>query len=127
MAPVANPSNGLSYLTQPGGLLSNLPSSVSLSALQSASPQDLVSLSEAALQAQQVDELLGIQPENQGNSLSLPVLSSQSGEVLPGVSSSTISGASPQEQAVINDQALALQQVQGLLRATTGSNVSLYV
>ena len=123
---MANPSNGLSYLTQPGGLLSNLPSSVSLSALQSASPQDLVSLSEAALQAQQVDELLGIQPENQGNSLSLPVLSSQSGEVLPGVSSSTISGASPQEQAVINDQALALQQVQGLLRATTGSNVSLY-
>jgi hypothetical protein len=120
MAPVTN-SNGLSYLTQPGGLLSNLPSSISGSALQSASPQDLLSLSEAALQVQQVDGLLGIQQSTPSTALTLPVISTQSGNVLPGVSSADLSNASPQQQAAINDQALLLQQVQGLFSEAAGS------
>jgi len=127
MAPVTNPPNGLSYLTQPGGLLSNLPSPVSASVLQSATPQDLVSLSDAALQLQVVDALFGVQPSAPSPSLELPVLSSQSGNVLPGVSSADLANATPQEQAAISDQALALQQMQGLFSepATSTSTFSL--
>jgi hypothetical protein len=42
MGSIANSLNGLSYLTQPGGLLSSLPAPISTAVLQSASPQDVV-------------------------------------------------------------------------------------
>jgi len=58
MGSITNSLNGLSYLTQPGGLLSSLPAPISTAALQSASPQDVVSLSVAALQKQEVDGIL---------------------------------------------------------------------
>lgn len=62
MASIPNSPAGLTYLTQPGGILSNLPAGVTPAKLQSASPQDIVSLSVAAIQAQQVDGLFGINP-----------------------------------------------------------------
>jgi hypothetical protein len=112
MASVTNSLAGLSYLTQPGGLLSNLPAPISAATLQSATPQDLVSLSAAALETQEVDGLFGLAPS--ASAVALPVLSTPSAEVLPGVATADLSGASPQAQAAINDQALLLQQVQGL-------------
>jgi hypothetical protein len=57
---MASIPNGLSYLTQPGGLLSSLPAAVPAAVLLKASAQDLVTLSAAALQAQEVDGLFGI-------------------------------------------------------------------
>ena len=39
MGSITNSLNGLSYLTQPGGLLSSLPASISTAVLQSASPK----------------------------------------------------------------------------------------
>jgi hypothetical protein len=68
---VTNSLNGLSYLTQPGGLRS----SISTAVLQSASPQDVVSLSVATLQAQEVDGILGISQAPQNTLLALPIIS----------------------------------------------------
>ncbi|MGD1070513.1 MAG: hypothetical protein ABSB15_10270 [Bryobacteraceae bacterium] len=113
MGSVANSLNGLTYLTQPGGLLSNLPSAVSTSALQSASPEDIVSLSVAAVQAQEVSGLFGIAQTAQVP-VELPVTSvgTAGGSILPGVSPADLSGATPQEQNEINGQYLLLQQAQ---------------
>ncbi|MGA3041111.1 MAG: hypothetical protein ABSF54_10030 [Bryobacteraceae bacterium] len=106
-------------MTQPGGLLSSLPVSVSTAVPQSASPQDVVSLSVAALQTQEVDGIFSISPESQST---LPILSAPATpatHVLPGVSAADMSNATPQEQASINDQALLLQQAQGLFGVPT--------
>lgn len=75
MSPVSSSSAGLSYLTQPGGLLSNLPDSISKSVLQSASPQDLATLGDAAVQAEEVDGLFGISPPSETTVLGVPTAS----------------------------------------------------
>jgi hypothetical protein len=113
MASVTGLSSGLAYLTQAGGLLSNLPSGISSSELQSASPEDIVSLSLAAIQAQQADGLFG---------------ATTGSNILPGVSSADLSNATPQENAAIDNQALLLQQAQYLFGQATppSSTFNLY-
>jgi hypothetical protein len=106
MASVSNPTSRLSFLTQPGGLLNSLPAGLSASklesALQSAPPQDIVQLSEAALASQQADGLFGASQQTQTN-LPLELLSSGStaSQVLPGVSPADLSNATPQQQNAI--------------------------
>jgi hypothetical protein len=119
MGSVTSLPSGLAYLTQPGGLLSTLSPAISTSELQSASPEDLVSLSLAAIQAQEVDGLFGVSPANPGTA-GLPAAAS-------GVPSADLSNATPQEQADINDQALSLQQAQALFNppAATSANFNL--
>ena len=122
MGSITNSLNGLSYLTQPGGLLSSLPAPISTAALQSASPQDVVSLSVAALQKQEVDGIFGISQASENTLPVLPIVSApatQATDVLPGVSATDMTNATPQEQASINDQALLLQQVQDLFGVPT--------
>src|ERR1700727_1807195 len=103
MGSVASVSSGLAYLTQPGGLLSGLSPSISTSELQSASPQDIVSLSLAAIQVQVADGLFGVSPQNSGIA-ELPLLGDNTASntaatanaptsVLPGVSSADLSNA----------------------------------
>jgi len=104
MGSVASALSGLSYLSEPGGPLSNLPAPISTADLKSASPQDLVSISMAALQAQDASELFGICQPSQSTLPVLPVASP----------SADLANATPQEQAAMNDQALLLQQVQSL-------------
>jgi hypothetical protein len=125
MGSITSSLNGLSYLTQPGGLLSSLPAPISTAALQSASPQDVVNISVAALQTQEVDGIFGISQPSQTTLPVLPVASepaTQSTAVLPGVAASDLASATPQQQASINDQALLLQQVQGLFGAATSAS-----
>ena len=116
MAAVTNSLNGLSYLMQAGGPLANLPASVSASDLQSAPPQDVVKLSLAAVQMQQVNELFGLSPAAQDTLPELPVTASKP--------AADLANASPQEQNALSQQALLLQQVQGLFAdpaSTTGT------
>ncbi|MFN7995236.1 MAG: hypothetical protein U0Q18_16625 [Bryobacteraceae bacterium] len=124
MGSIPSSFSALSYLTAPGGLLSNLPSAVSPSALSSASPQDLVTISAAALEAQIAESLFGSPQAGSTAAISLPVSSTGQGTVLPGVSSADLTNASAQEQTAINVEALVLQQVQSLFgqpASTTGS------
>jgi hypothetical protein len=110
MGSVTNLPSGLTYLTQAGGLLSNLPSTVSVSALQSASPEDIVSLSLAAIQAQQAEGLFGVPPTSESaGPLPVALSGSEVGSILPGVSSADLIDATPQENASINNQSLLLQ------------------
>jgi len=126
MGSVTSPASGLAYLTQPGGLLSNLPSAISTSALQSASPQDIVSLSAAAIQVQITDGLFGISSSNPAvPGLPLTANSGANSSILPGISSADLTNATPQQQAAINDEALSLQQTQALFNPPTSSNLSL--
>ena len=119
MGSLTNALPGLSYLTQPGGVLSNLPSAISED-LSTAPAQDVVSLSDAAVQTQEVDGLFGVAPSApQTSAPELPVLSPQTTNPLPGVSSADLANATPQQQAGINRQALSLQEVQGLFGETT--------
>jgi hypothetical protein len=106
MAAVTSPLSGLSYLMQAGGPLANLPASVSAADLQSAPPQDVVKLSMAALQTQQVNELFGLSPAAQDAPPALPVSAR--------TPAADLAKASPQEKYAANIQALLLQQVQGL-------------
>jgi hypothetical protein len=115
MGSIATLPNGLAYLTQPGGLLSNLPSSISASDLQSASPQDIVSLSVAAIQAQQVEGLFGVSASSGTTATS----------ILPGVSSADLTNATAQQKAALNDQALLLQQTQALFDPQLPTSASL--
>ena len=114
MGAITNSLNGLSYLTQPGGLLSTLPASISTAVLQSASPQDVVSLSMAALQTQEVDGIFGISQTSQNTLPTVSTAATSATDGIPGVSAADMTNATPQEQASINNQALLLQQVQGL-------------
>ena len=110
MAPVTSPANGLSYLTEPGGILSNLPSPISSDALQSATPQDLVSLSSAALESQVVDGLFGYPSGAQTSGL--PSANA--------MADAELVNATPQEKAAANTQAALLQQVQALFAEPGG-------
>jgi hypothetical protein len=110
MGSITNSLPGVSYLTQPGGLLSNLPSSVSTAALQSATPQDIVNLSAAALQEQEVVGIFGISQASQSAATAIPALSTPAAD---------LTNATAQEKASVNDQALQLQQVQGLFGIPT--------
>ena len=90
--------------------------------LQSASPQDIVSLSVAVLQTQEMDGILGISLASQNTLPALPIVSAPTipeTDVLPGVSATDLTNATAQEQASINDQELLLQQVQGLFGVPT--------
>ena len=122
MGSITNSLSGLPSLMQPGGLLSDLVAPLSAADLQSASPQDIVSLSLAALQTQEVNVLFGAPQGSQDAAPLLPFASPQATGVLPGVSAADLANATPQEQAAINDQAL-LQQVlpdgQGLPNGNT--------
>lgn len=120
MAAVTNSVNGLSYLMQAGGPLANLPASVSASALQSAPPQDVISLSLAALKMQQVNELFSLSTSTQDSSAALPVTDS--------TPPAALANATPQEQDAANQQALQLQQVQGLFAdpASTAGATSVF-
>lgn len=113
MASVTNSLNGLSYLMQTGGPLANLPASISAADLQSAPPQDVVSLSLAAVQMQQVNELFGFSSAAQDTPPELPISASTPA---PG-----LANASPQEQATANNQAMLLQQVEGLFADPTSA------
>jgi hypothetical protein len=106
MGSVTSLPSGLAYLTQQGGLLSTLPPAISKSALQSASPQDIVSLSLAALQTQETNGLFGISPANPGTA-GLPAAAG-------GIASADLTNATPQEKAEISDQAVRFQQAQAL-------------
>ena len=117
MGSISNSLSGLSCLTQPGGLFSNLPAPISAADLKSASPQDIVSLSIASLQTQEVNDLFGGSQGNQNAAPLIPLATPQAANALLGVSAADLANATPQEQAAINDQALLLQQVQGLFAA----------
>jgi hypothetical protein len=121
MTPVTSSTNGLSYLTQTGGPLSNLPNPISASTLESATPQDLVSLSANALQTQEVDGLFGLSQDSQNTLPGFPTSAQPSG-----VSATDLSNATPQEQATLTDEASILQQVQALFTgpANTGGAVN---
>ena len=143
MGSVSSLPNGLSVLTQPGGILSSLPTPISASTLQSATPQDVISLSRAAVQSQDATYLFGPPPASQ-SAVALPVTSTTSPStsapstttsgnaaatsILPGVAASDLNNATPQEKAAVNDQALQLQQVQTLFNPTlpTSPNINLY-
>jgi len=114
MGSITNSLSGLSSLMQPGGLLSNLLAPISAADLQSASPQDIVSMSLATIQTQEVNALFGASQANQNAAPPLPIASSQAADALPGVSAADLAKATPQEQAVIKNQAMLLQQVQAL-------------
>jgi hypothetical protein len=115
MGSVTSLPNGLAYLTQPGGLLSTLSSAISTSELQSSSPEDLVSVSLAALQAQEADGLLGVSPGNQGTA-GLPAVGGGANEasLLSLVASADLTNATPQENVELSNQAVRFQQVQAL-------------
>lgn len=74
----------------------------------------------AAVRAQEVDALFGIAPASQTTLPALPIASASASasasptSVLPGVASADLASATPQCLSALNDQALALQQVQGL-------------
>jgi hypothetical protein len=131
MGTVANSLAGISYLMQSGGPLAGLSAQLTPAQLQSAPSKDVVDLSMAALRTQEVDGLLGIAPASQTTLPAVPIASAPASatsasptSVLPGVASADLASATPQEQSSINDQALALQQAQGLFAApasTTGS------
>jgi hypothetical protein len=109
MGSVSSLPSGLAYLTQPGGVLSNLPSSVSTADLQSASPEDIVSLSLAAIQAQNVDGLFGVSPTDSGTADS-----TNENSILSLLGSAALTNATPQEKAEISAQAVSSQQIQAL-------------
>jgi hypothetical protein len=132
MGSVTSLPSGLAYLTQPGGLLSNLPAGISTSVLQSASPQDIVSLSLAAIQAQEVGGLFGVSPATSNSAIpGLPaatgVASGVTSGVTAGIPAADLTNATPQEQAQISDQSLLYQQAQALFDPTsaTSTNVNL--
>lgn len=129
MGSIASVPNGISFLTQGGsGLLSNLPVKLSASTLQSASTQDVVALSSAALQIQKVDGLFGVSPPTQNNTSSLvfgaaPVdtnpatalASSQPETHLPtGVTAADLAGGTPEQRATVANAANQQQLVQAL-------------
>jgi len=130
MGSISNSLTGLSYLMQQGGPLASLSAQLTPAQLQSAPAKDVVSLSMAALQAQQVDGLFGIAPASQTTLPALPIdnTSTSPTTLLPGVASADLTNASPQEQSSINDQALALQQVQGLfaIPASTAGSIDAF-
>jgi hypothetical protein len=109
MGSVTSLPDGLAYLTQPGGLLSTLSSAISTSELQSSSPEDLVSLSLAALQAQEADGLLGASTANPGTAGN-----TNDASILSLVASADLANATPQEKADLSNQAVRFQQVQAL-------------
>jgi len=67
----------------------------------------LVSISTAALQAQDASELFGVTQSSQSALPALPI-SPPATDVLPGVSSADLANATPQQQAAINNGALFL-------------------
>lgn len=112
MGSVSSATSGLSYLTQAGGLLSNLPNGITAAELQSAPASDVVELSDAALAAQQASDLFGTAQQTE-----LPVLSAAAtaaNQILPGVSSADLTNATAQQQYTINSEALQAQQTQAL-------------
>ena|ERR1700722_16962012 len=128
MGSVTSLPSGLAYLTQPGGLLSNLPAGISTSVLQSASPQDIVSLSLAAIQAQEVGGLFGVSPATSNSGIpGLPAATGVTSGVTAGIPPADLTNATPQEQAQISDQSLLYQQAQALFDPTsaTSTNVNL--
>jgi hypothetical protein len=129
MGSIASVPSGISFLTQAGsGLLSELPVKLSASTLQSASAQDVVALSSAALQIQKVNGLFGITRPTQTNTSSLvfgaaPVdtnpataLASSQPEInLPtGVTAADLAGATPDQKATVANAANQQQLVQAL-------------
>jgi hypothetical protein len=123
MGSVTNSLSGLSYLMQVGGPLSNLASRMSPAQLQSAQPEELVSLSMAQIRTQQAEGLFGISGSSQTTLPAMPVQpfapaaasgSASPTEILPGVAAADLTNATPQQNAAINNQAMLLQQVQGL-------------
>ncbi len=133
MGSVTNSLSGLSYLMQKGGPLSNLSSSMTAAQLKSAPPQDVVNLSMAAIGMQEAEGLFGTSTPSQTTLPAMPVVpfaapaatsSTSPTEILPGVASADLTNATSQENAAINNQAMFLQQVQGLFAepaSTTGS------
>lgn len=113
MGTISNAINGLSYLTQPGGVLSNEPTSI-VDELQTAPQQDVVTLSDAAIDAQEVSGFLGLPLPEQYTGATLPALSASTTDVLPGVANADLTNATPQQQDAINTDAAGLQEAEGL-------------
>lgn len=90
--------------------------------LATASPSDAVELSSATVALQQASGLFG---QSQSNNTPLPIPGATPDLNLPsGVSAGDINNATASQKQAIADQAVALQQVQGLFQEaspTTGS------
>ena len=129
MGSISSCLTGLQALSQAGsGPLASLPVQLSASTLQSASKQDLVDLSSAALQLQQVDGIFGITPTSQVTTSPVSFLPSsgdaatQTASSLPsGVSAADLANATPQQQASIANNTIQQQMVQSLFYPTTSS------
>jgi hypothetical protein len=133
MGSVTNSLNGLAYLMEAGNPLSGLAGRMSPAQLQSAQPQDVVSLSMAAIGTQEMEGLFGTSQSSQTTLPALPVqpatydatpASSPATDLLPGIAAADMTNATPQERFAIDNQAVLLQQVQGLFAepaSTTGT------
>lgn len=128
-------SAGLSFLTQSGGLLSDLPAPLSATALQSAPEHDVVALSSAALQLQQVDGILGLTPPSSSaitpetftpQAVSDATSTSPVSLSLPsGVSSADLTNATPQQESTIANATNEQQLVQSLFYPAASSSPSI--
>lgn len=115
MGTISNVPNGISIVatalgTTSGSSKPGVNSQDLEDILQSATPSDAVQLSSAALQLQQVDGIFGLSsPASQNSTFPMP---GSAGNVTlpPGVSSSDLANATPDQLATIATQAEALQQ-----------------
>jgi hypothetical protein len=98
----------LAILTTQGAPLSSLPAQVSSAVLQNATPEDVVSLSEAAIQGQNVAALFGASPDD-STGLYTPAPQQSSGF------QSLLANASPEQQAAYDNSLNQLQTAQALL------------
>ena len=91
--------------------------SAPIATLASASPADLVQLSAAALQLQQVDGIFGFSPPGSSATASLPA----------GISTADLANASAEQQAQMATATIQQQQVQALFStpSSTAGTVSL--
>jgi hypothetical protein len=137
MGSMATPTNGISFLTQSGtGLLANLPVQLSAATLQAAPKQDVVELSAAALQLQEVDGIFGLSPPSQtaatpltftppqtasGGTTAAATASSPSLSLPSGVSAADFANATPGQQANIANETQQQQLVQALFYPPTSS------
>jgi hypothetical protein len=123
MGSISNVPNGISYVAAALGAASGSSKGSADSQnlgtiLQSASPSDAVALSSAALQLQQVDGILGLSPPASQDNLFQTPGPSDSQTLPPGVSSSDLANATPDQLATIASQTQALQQQASLFAPT---------
>ncbi|HEV3198504.1 MAG TPA: hypothetical protein VGZ73_11365 [Bryobacteraceae bacterium] len=115
MGSIGNVPNGISFVAAAlGGASGSSPCGANSQdlekVLQSASPSDAVVLSSAAFQLQQADGIFGLpSPASPSNSFQTPELAGNS-TLPPGVSSSDLANATPDQLATLAVEAQALEQ-----------------